>query len=284
MQNTVFSTNKTLNINGRLLVFDTPKVMGILNITPDSFYDGGRYLSGAAILSQVEKMMREGADIIDVGGYSTRPGAAAVTVREETERVAKAIGMIRREFSQAIISVDTFRGDVAHAAVDEGADMINDISGGELDTALLETVARLKVPYVLMHMRGDPQTMSGLTHYDNLLKDLLDYFHRKLHYLSSLGVTEVIIDPGFGFAKTREQNFQLLNSLENLQMACKPIMVGISRKSMVWKTLGIPPEDALNGTTALHAIALLKGVNVLRVHDIREAKEVIKLITHMTAI
>mgnify|MGYP003577219944 FL=1 len=181
VQNTVFSTNKTLNINGRLLVFDTPKVMGILNITPDSFYDGGRYLSGAAILSQVEKMMREGADIIDVGGYSTRPGAAAVTVREETERVAKAIGMIRREFSQAIISVDTFRGDVAHAAVDEGANMINDISGGELDTALLETVARLKVPYVLMHMRGDPQTMSGLTHYDNLLKDLLDYFHRKLH-------------------------------------------------------------------------------------------------------
>ena len=283
MQNTVFSTNKTLNVNGRLLVLDTPKVMGILNVTPDSFYDGGWYLSEPAIISQVEKMIREEADIIDVGGYSTRPGAAAVTVREEVERVITAIRIIRREFPHAIISADTFRGEVAHAAVQEGADIINDISGGELDATLLETVARLKVPYILMHMRGNPQTMSGLAQYNHLLKELLDYFHQKLHGLRNLGVTDVIVDPGFGFAKTREQNFQLLNSLEDLHILGQPVMVGLSRKSMIWKTLNIQPENALNGTTALHAIALLKGASMLRVHDIREAKEVIKLVTRINS-
>lgn len=283
MQNTVFSTNKTLNVNGRLLVLDRPRVMGILNVTPDSFYDGGRYLSETAIISQAEKMIREDADIIDVGGYSTRPGAAAVAPQEEKERVIKAISIILREFPHAIISVDTFRSEVAHAAVQEGAGIINDISGGELDPELLETVARLRVPYVLMHMRGNPQTMTGLTQYTHLLRDVLDYFHKKLHYLRNLGVSDVLVDPGFGFAKTRDQNFQLLNSLESFQILGHPVMVGVSRKSMVWKTLGIAPENALNGTTALHAIALLKGASMLRVHDIREAKEVVKLISQMTA-
>jgi len=251
--------------------------MGILNVTPDSFYDGGRYTSDAEILRQVEKMLTEGADIIDVGGYSSRPGAAEVSVEDETARVLNAIQTILKHFPLTVISIDTFRSKVAEAAVGAGAVIINDISAGDLDPEMFKMAARLKVPYILMHMRGNPQTMTGLTHYENLVSDILEYFHKKIAELSGLGVKDIIIDPGFGFAKTREQNFVLLNRLEDFRIFNKPVMAGLSRKSMVWKTLDIKPEEALNGTSALHAIALMKGVDILRVHDIKACVEVVAL-------
>lgn len=277
MQNTGFSTNKTLNINGRLINLDTPKVMGILNVTPDSFYDGGRFTSGSEILQQVEKMITEGADIIDVGGYSTRPGAREISVEEESDRVLNAIHLIGKHFPEALISIDTFRSTVAQAAIREGAGLINDVSGGQLDASMFATVAALNVPYILMHMRGNPQTMTQQTQYDDLLKDVMQYFQVKVSELTALGVKDIIIDPGFGFAKTRAQNFLLLDQLGYLTMLGKPILAGLSRKSMIWKTLNIKPEEALNGTTVLHAIALLKGVSILRVHDVKASVEVIKL-------
>jgi dihydropteroate synthase len=277
VQNTGFSTNKTLNISGRLINLDMPRVMGILNVTPDSFYDGGRYVSETEILQQVEKMLTEGADIIDVGGYSTRPGAAEVSVEDETVRVLNAIRTILKHFPLAVISIDTFRSKVAEAAVGAGAVMINDISAGELDPGMFKMAAHLKVPYILMHMRGTPQTMTSLTHYENLVADILEYFHKKIAVLSTLGVKDIIIDPGFGFAKTREQNFELLGRLGDFRIFNRPVMAGLSRKSMVWKTLGIKPEEALNGTSALHAIALMKGIDILRVHDIKACVEVVAL-------
>ena len=255
--------------------------MGILNVTPDSFFDGGKYVSADAIKIHVEKMLTDGADIIDVGGYSTRPGAADIPAQEETARVVNAIGVIRRHFQDTIISVDTFRSSVAHTAVNEGASIVNDISGGELDPAMFETVARLQVPYILMHMRGNPQTMTKQTAYGNLIKELMDYFHQKLYALTQLGIKDIIVDPGFGFAKTREQNFQLLDQLEYFKILGKPIMAGLSRKSMIWKTLNTSPENSINGTTALHAIALLKGASILRVHDVKECVEVIKLMSSL---
>jgi dihydropteroate synthase len=281
VQNKGFSTNKTLNLNGRLINLETPRVMGILNLTPDSFYDGGRFPSAEKILEQVEKMVKEGVDIIDVGGYSSRPGAEEISLKEEIGRVINGISAIVRHFPGTPVSVDTFRSEVARAAVQEGASMVNDISGGGLDPEMAATVARLNVPYVLMHMRGDPKTMSALTVYDNPVKDLLDYFHQKIHSLTQLGVKDIIVDPGFGFAKTREQNFSILNALEDFRITGKPLMVGLSRKSMVWKTLAASPEGALNGTTALHSIALYKGADILRVHDVKEAVEVIKLLSEL---
>jgi dihydropteroate synthase len=277
VQNTGFSTNKTLNINGRLINLETPGIMGIINVTPDSFYSGSRMNTESQVLHRAEKMLAEGADIIDVGGYSTRPGAATIDAAEETDRVLYAIRTIVKHFPGAAISVDSFRSGVVRAAVSEGAGMINDVSGGTLDTEMFKTVADLKVPYVLMHMRGDPQTMAGLTRYDNLLPEMIRYFHEKIFVLTALGVKDILIDPGFGFAKTREQNFQLLNHLADLQIAGRPIMAGLSRKSMVWKTLDIKPEEALNGTSALHAVALLNGASMLRVHDVKECAEVIRL-------
>jgi dihydropteroate synthase len=281
VQNKGFSTNKTLNLNGRLINLETPKVMGILNLTPDSFYDGGRFISTPKILEQVEKMVKEGVDIIDVGGYSTRPGAEEISLKEETDRVIGGIAAIVQHFPEIPVSIDTFRSEVASGAVQEGASMINDISGGDLDPEMAATVARLNVPYVLMHMRGNPKTMATLTDYENPVKDLLDYFHQKLHSLTQLGVKDIIIDPGFGFAKTREQNFAILNALEDFRVTGKVLMVGLSRKSTVWKTLAVSPEDALNGTTALHAIALYKGADILRVHDVKEAVEVVKLLSEL---
>ena len=257
--------------------------MGILNVTPDSFFDGGRFLSETAILQHVEKMLGEGADFIDVGGYSSRPGAADIPEAEEIDRVAKAIASIVKTFPGTAISVDTFRAGVAVAAVEAGASLINDISGGDLDQQMFQTVSRLKVPYVLMHMRGDPRSMSSQTQYTNLFKELIDYFQMKLHRLQALDVKDIIIDPGFGFSKTVQQNFSLLRSLEKFSILGKPTLVGLSRKSTIWKTLSIQPEAALNGTTALNAIALLKGADILRVHDVREAKEVIKLFTSLQA-
>ena len=255
--------------------------MGVLNVTPDSFYDGGQFESEASLLRHAEKMLEDGADFIDVGGYSSRPGAANVREDEERERTLKAISGILHRFPGTIISIDTFRSKVAEAAVDAGASIINDISGGGLDTAMFATVARLKVPYIVMHMRGDPQTMKTLTQYGHLVKELLEYFHQRIFRLGEMEVKDIIVDPGFGFSKTIDQNFSLLHHLEKFSILGKPILVGISRKSMVWKTLGVDPAGALNGTTALNTIALLKGADILRVHDVKEAREVIKLFTSL---
>lgn len=255
--------------------------MGVLNVTPDSFHDGGRYSSDAALLTQAEKMLREGATFIDVGGYSTRPGAAEISVDEELNRAVPAVTSIIKQFPEAIISIDTFRAGVAKAAVDAGASMVNDISGGNLDSAMFKTIASLQVPYILMHMRGNPGNMTRQTDYQNLIKELCDYFHQKIHELLLLGVKDIIVDPGFGFAKTREQNFELLRHLNALHIVGKPILVGLSRKSMIWKTLNITPDDALNGATSLNTIALLKGASILRVHDVREAMEVVRLFSSL---
>ncbi|MDH4092282.1 MAG: dihydropteroate synthase [Cyclobacteriaceae bacterium] len=277
----LFSTNKTLKIRGRLLDLSTPAVMGVLNVTPDSFYDGGRYDNDDALLMQVEKMLEEGATFIDVGAYSSRPGAKDIPPQEELKRAVRAINLALKRFPEAIISIDTFRSDVARAAIQEGASLINDISAGELDARMFRTVADLDVPYVAMHMRGNPGTMNTLTSYQNLLKEITDYFHQKIHTLHLEGIKDIIIDPGFGFAKTIQQNFALLNDLDYLKILGKPIMVGLSRKATIWKTLGVSPETALNGTTVLNTIALLKGISIVRVHDVKEAVETIKLILAM---
>lgn len=282
-QNKVFSTNKTLRIRGGIFDLSEPCVMGVLNVTPDSFYKGSRFESEIDALNQVEKMLKEGASFIDVGGYSSRPGAGEVSVEEEQERVIKVLRAIHKAFPEALVSIDTFRSQVAHAAVQEGACMINDISGGEADPAMFTTVANLKVPYILMHMRGTPKTMTKLTAYTNLIKEVAYYLHHKIYQLHQSGVNDVIIDPGFGFAKTIAQNFEMLNHLEYFRILEKPLLAGLSRKSMVWKTLGTSPDEALNGTTALHAVALLKGASMLRVHDVKEAMEVIRLVKHLNS-
>jgi dihydropteroate synthase len=283
VQNTPFSTNKTLNIDGRLIDLNVPRIMGVLNITPDSFFDGGRFLSESAILRHTEKMLSEGADFIDVGGYSSRPGAADIPVEEERSRVVNTITAILKNHPGTIVSVDTFRSSIAEAAVDAGASIINDIAGGSLDDQMFKTVSRLKVPYIVMHMRGTPQTMNSQIKYTHLIKEVIDYFHEKVNALRHLEVKDIIIDPGFGFAKTIVQNFSLMQNLEKLSIVGRPVLVGLSRKSMIWKTLAIKPADALNGTTALNAIALLKGADILRVHDVKEAREVIKLFTALQA-
>lgn len=278
-ENRIFSTNQTLNIRGRLVHLDTPKVMGILNVTPDSFYDGGRYSDDEAIQTRVAEMLAHGATFIDVGGYSTRPGAADVPVEEEIRRVTNAIRVILRNYPGTLISIDTFRSAVAEAAIEEGAGLINDVSGGSLDDNMFKTAGRYRVPYILMHMRGTPATMNSLTDYNNLLKDVTDYFHERVKQLEEAGVKDIIIDPGFGFAKKAEQSFELLNQLSYLKILGKPIMAGVSRKSMIWRTLKIAPDQALNGTTCLNTIALMKGVSILRVHDVKEAAEACRLFT-----
>ncbi|MEO7989621.1 MAG: dihydropteroate synthase [Chryseolinea sp.] len=255
--------------------------MGILNVTPDSFYDGNRYTTEALISKQVEKMVNEGATFIDVGAYSSRPGADDVPQDEEVKRSVEAIGIIKRNFPTTFISIDTFRSEVAKIAIQEGASLVNDISGGSLDQQMFSTVAQLKVPYILMHMRGNPKTMTKQTEYFNVLKDIVDYFHAKVSQLHQLGVKDIIIDPGFGFSKTALQNFEILNHLEHFKILNKALLVGLSRKSMIWKTLQTKPEDALNGTTALNTIALIKGASILRVHDVKEAIESIKLVSSL---
>jgi dihydropteroate synthase len=278
-ENKIFYVNQTLNVRGRLINLATPKVMGILNVTPDSFYDGGRYDSEAAILHQAEKMIAEGAAFIDVGGYSTRPGADDISVEEETRRVVNAIKVIVKRFPTIIISIDTFRSEVARAAMEEGASIINDISGGEQDPAMLDIASKYQLPFILMHMRGNPKTMTQLSTYENLIKDVADYFHAKIAQLHSRGIKDIILDPGFGFAKTAHQNFQLLNSLDYFKILNKPLLIGISRKSMIWRTLSTTPDHALNGTTSLNTIALLKGASILRVHDVKEAVEAISMVS-----
>ena len=276
-----FKTNKTILVKEKIIDLSHPKVMGILNITPDSFFDGGKFTEETPILKQVEKMLNEGATFIDIGGYSSRPGAKEITEEEEKNRVIPAIDSVVKTFPDCLISIDTFRSSIAKLAVEAGAGLINDISGGSLDAKMPEVVATLQVPYILMHMKGTPQSMTSQATYENLLKEIINYFHQKIHAFQKLGVKDIIIDPGFGFAKNSDQNFELLTKLDWIKILERPILVGLSRKSMIWKSLTIQPQEALNGTTALHTIALLKGAGILRVHDVKEAVEVVKLVSMM---
>jgi dihydropteroate synthase len=276
LESTAFPPKTTLNCAGKLVDLTTPAVMSILNLTPDSFFAGSR-VDSSGVLRQAENMLTEGATFLDLGGYSTRPGAEEVSVDEELRRVVPAIEMLHREFPEALLSIDTFRARVAREAVGAGAVLINDVSGGILDEELFETVAALRVPYVLMHSRGTPKTMSDLTAYTDVVTDVIAELEPKLHHLRQLGVTDVVLDPGFGFAKTTEQNFRLLANLPALRIFGLPLLVGVSRKGMIWKTLGISPDEARNGTTVLNTVALRGGARILRVHDVREAVEAVKL-------
>jgi dihydropteroate synthase len=268
----------TLNCRGRLLTFDSPIVMGIINVTPDSFYSGSRQSTVDAALQKAEQMINEGATILDLGGQSTRPNSKQISAQEETERVCPAIEAIHKQFSDAIISVDTYYTFVAEQAVQAGASIVNDISGGTLDYNMLSTVAKLKAPYICMHMKGTPENMQQHAVYANVTREVLDYFIHRIDICKKAGINDVIIDPGFGFAKTIAHNFELLHNLSVFVMLEKPIVAGLSRKSTVYKTLGITAEEALNGTTVMNTLALLNGANILRVHDVREAVEAIKLV------
>lgn len=268
----------TINCKGNLIDLTSPKVMGILNITPNSFFDGGKYADENSVLQQVEKMLIDGATFIDVGAYSSKANAEFVSEDEETSRLIPVIELILKNFPETLISVDTFRATVAKKAIENGACIINDISAGSLDENMIQTVAKLQVPYIMMHMKGNPQTMQSLAQYENIVKEMLFYFSEKVAQARSLGINDLIIDPGFGFfAKTLEQNFEVMNKLELFQMLELPLLVGVSRKSMIYKTLETSAEFALNGTTVLNTIALQKGAKILRVHDVKEAMECVKL-------
>ncbi len=267
----------TLNCKGRLLLIDKPLVMGILNATPDSFFGGSRFNSVDKIVAKAATMLNDGADIIDIGGQSTRPGSELISPEDETGRVVPAIKAIASKFPKAVISIDTFYSTVARAAVDAGATIVNDISAGSIDNKMIETVAEFKIPYVLMHMKGTPQTMQQNAVYENVTREVLDFFIAKTNEIKRAGIVDVIIDPGFGFAKTIDQNFELLKNLSVLKMLDKAIMLGVSRKSTIYKTLGITADDALNGTSVLNTIGLMNGASILRVHDVKEAKEAVNL-------
>ena len=280
MKDTSFYQKLTLNCKGKLISLDAPKIMGIINITPDSFYKNSR-TNRENIVGKVGQMIAEGVDFIDVGGFSSRPGAADVPETEELKRVIPAVRLIAKYFPDIPISIDTFRSKVVNEAVNAGACMINDISGGEADKKMFKTVAELNVPYVLMHMRGTPANMQTKTNYDDLMGEIIYYFSKKISELTDNGVNDIILDPGFGFAKTIDQNYFLLDNLKDLSVLKLPVMVGVSRKSMVYKPLNISPDEALNGTTVLNTIGLLNNARILRVHDVKQAKELIKLITFM---
>ncbi len=270
-------THTTLNCRGKLLPLQEPVVMGILNITPDSFYDGGRYNGVGAALARAEEMMEAGAAIIDIGGMSSRPGAEIISPEVELRRVLPVVEGIVQRFPDAVLSIDTVHAQTARACVEAGAAMINDISGGNMDDNMFQTVATLGVPYVLMHMKGTPGNMQGQAVYDDVVTEVLDFFIERIGHLRSLGVKDILLDPGFGFGKTTAHNYQLLNKLHVFQLTGCPVLAGISRKSMIWKTLKITPEEALNGTTALHMVALQQGASVLRAHDVKPALETIRL-------
>jgi len=272
-----FFMKKYLNVSGKLLDTSQPLVMGILNITPDSFYDGGKLTGENAVAERAAQMIGQGAAIIDVGGQSTRPGAELISAGEEWERIKDTLSILHERFPDAVLSIDTFYSEVAEKAVAAGASIINDISGGGMDKKMFETVARLKVPYVLTHMKGTPQTMQQEAKYENVVTEVMDFFVEKIQKLITLGVPDIIIDPGFGFSKTLEHNYELLSRLSVFKIFERPILAGISRKSMVNKVVGTKPEGALNGTTVLNTIALQNGASILRVHDIKEAVEAAKL-------
>ncbi len=269
----------TINLNGRIMDLSTPRVMGILNVTPDSFYSSSRKQSEQEICSRIEEIVREGADIIDIGAYSSRPDASHIPQEEEMERLRKGLSLIHKVAPQMPVSVDTFRAEIARICVEEyGAALINDISGGEMDDQMFDTISRLKVPYIMMHMQGTPQNMQQAPHYEHLMQEILEYFSKKKAFLQAAGVKDIIIDPGFGFGKTIQHNYELLHHLDDLHILECPILVGVSRKSMIYKVLETDPQQALNGTTVLHTLALLKGAHILRVHDVKACTEVIKLI------
>ena len=268
----------TLNARGKLLPIRRPLIMGIINRSPDSFYRGSRFPDNDALLREVEKMLAEGADWLDIGGQSTRPGAGTVGEEEELRRVVDAIGLLHRQWPELPLSVDTWFSRVAAAAVEAGASIVNDISGGRLDPAMLPTVGRLGVPYICMHMKGTPATMNKEAVYDNVVTEVLDFFIRRIEDCRKAGIHDIILDPGFGFAKTAVHNFQLLRGLDLFRICGKPLLLGVSRKSTIYRTLGITPEQALNGTTVLHTLGLLHGADILRVHDPKEAREAIVLL------
>jgi dihydropteroate synthase len=270
-----------INLKQTLLDLTKPSIMGILNITPDSFYEGSRFTDLSKILIQTEKMLSAGATFLDIGGHSTRPGATPVSEDEELKRVLPVVEAIIHNFPEAFISIDTFRAPIAQQCVEAGAVMVNDVSGGTLDDKMFETVAKLNVPYVLMHSRGTPETMNQMTDYQDLVTDVLDDLQRKIYQLRQLGQKDIIIDLGFGFAKTADQNYVLLNHLEDFRLLDCPMLVGVSRKSMIWRKLNISPNDSLNGTTVLNTVALMKGANILRVHDVQEAMEAVFLVKQL---
>lgn len=267
----------TINCKGTLIDLSSPKIMGILNLTPDSFYDGGKYKNLGEVVNQVRTMLEEGATFIDVGAYSSRPDATDISENEEEQRLIPVIEEIIKQFPDALISVDTFRSQIAKKAIQAGACIVNDISAGKLDDHMMKVVAELQVPYIMMHMRGTPQTMKSLTEYDDLVKDVSYYFSDQISIARDYKINDLIIDPGFGFAKTVDQNFQLLNDLDYLKNLEVPLLAGLSRKSMIYKTLKSTPDKSLNGTTALHMIALQNGASILRVHDVQPALECVKL-------
>ncbi|MBN8567043.1 MAG: dihydropteroate synthase [Flavobacteriales bacterium] len=270
-----------INCLGNLMDLTKPKVMGILNVTPNSFYDGGKYQHKKEILNRVETMLAEGADFIDIGAYSSKPNAELVTEQEEMQRLLPVVDAVLQAFPSTIISVDTFRSGVAKTAIEHGAAMVNDISAGSLDEKMMETVAQLQVPYIMMHMKGTPQTMMQQVQYEDIVKEMLFYFSEKVAKARQLGIHDLIVDPGFGFAKTTEQNYEVLQKLQLFQVLELPILAGVSRKSMIYKPLESSPDHALNGTTALNMIALTKGASILRVHDVKEAVECVKLFSLM---
>lgn len=270
-----------INCNGNLIDLSTPKVMGILNVTPNSFYDGGKHKEINSIIHQVDKMLSEGADFIDIGAYSSKPSAEFVSEEEEIKRLVPIVKSLVETFPNIILSVDTFRAQVAKASVEHGVAMVNDIAAGLLDDKMLETVAELKVPYIMMHMRGNPQTMQSLTDYNDIVKEMIFYFSERIQKARSFGISDIVIDPGFGFAKTLEQNYEVLHKMELFEMLELPILVGVSRKSMIYKVLESSPQEALNGTSVLNTIAFQKGAKILRVHDVKEAVECIKLVSKL---
>ncbi|RDY60851.1 dihydropteroate synthase [Flagellimonas nanhaiensis] len=272
-----------INCKGELIDLTTPKVMGILNLTPDSFYDGGKYKDASIILNQVEKMLANGATFIDMGAYSSRPGAEHVEEELEMQRLLPILELILKNFPKTLISIDTFRSRLAVESLEMGAAMINDISAGNLDPSMFSTIAKYQVPYIMMHLKGTPQSMQKQAHYDDLIKDLLFYFSEKVNETTANKINDILIDPGFGFAKTTEQNYTLLNHLDLFQSFKVPVLIGLSRKSMIYKILETSPKEALNGTTSLHTIALMKGANILRVHDVKEAMECVKLVEALKA-
>ena len=269
----------TINCTGKLVDLSTPKIMGILNVTPDSFYDGGVHNSEKKILDHVEKMLNDGAIFIDIGAYSSRPNAINIDEDEELNRVVPALELVNKKFPEAIISIDTFRSKVAETCLNSGASIINDISAGEMDKKMMKIVGKYNVPYVMMHMKGNPQNMIRKTNYDDMLKEIIKYFSKKINQAVSYKINDMIIDPGFGFAKDLKQNYDLLSNIDLLKILDKPIMVGISRKSMIYQSLKTNAKESLNGTTVLNTVSLIKGASILRVHDVKEANECIKLIS-----
>ena len=279
-----FYLKMTINCKGQLVDLSTPKVMGILNVTPNSFFDGGKYKNESDMLSKVGKMLSEGATFIDVGAYSSKPSAEFVSEEEELQRIVPIINLILEYYPETLISIDTFRSDVAKVCIENGAAIINDISAGNLDDNMLETIAKYNVPYIMMHMRGTPQTMQAMTSYENIVKEILFYFSERIAQARSHGINDLIVDPGFGFAKTLEQNYEVLQKMELFEILELPLLAGVSRKSMIYKTLHSTAEEALNGTTFLNAIALTKGAKILRVHDVKEAMECVTLFNKIQGI